>query len=155
MGSGSSGIKGGKGKKSKNTGGGGAASSNEQKKTLYSKSQVDELTKDYTPEMFLGDINNTYAGTLAGLKAAAENNAPDTLNVGGYTFQNMNTVSTDFEQTGRTKVRDIVHLEYQSNEKIGNEYPVLQVGIRVWRTPKGNVKSEIIRDGFTNKTRFW
>lgn len=128
---------------------------NEPKKTLYSKSQADELTKDYTPEMFLGDINNRYGGTLDSLRASAENNMPETLNIGGYEFQRAGSPFTTFEQKGRGKGKDVVMLEYQSKEKVGNEYPVLQVGIRVWRTPKGKVKSEIIRDGYTNKTRFW
>ena len=138
-------------------GGGGATQTTKQEtpKTLYNKSQVDELTKDFTPQMFLGDIDNTYTGTLNGLRASAENNAPQTLEIGGYTFESMGNPYVTWQQTGRTTGKEIVQLEYQCNERIGNEYPVLQVGVRVWRTPKGKVKSEIIRDGYTNKTRFW
>lgn len=132
-----------------------SATVNEVRKTLYSKSQVDSLTADYTPQMFLGDIENEYMGTLNSLKYAAEENAPKTLEIGGYTFENMGNPFTTWQQTGKTTGKDIVMLEYQSTEQVGKEYPVLQVGIRVWRTPKGKVKSEIIRDGYTNKTRFW
>ena len=124
-------------------------------RNLYSRSQADELTKDYTPEQFLGDINNFYGGTLKSLQYAAEENAPEHLNIGGYTFQNMGQPHTAFEQTGRSTGKDIIMLDYQSTEQVGNEYPVLQVGIRVWRTKGGKVKSEIIRDGYTYKTRFW
>ena len=123
-------------------------------KTLTNKSQVDELTASYTPEKFLGKTE-LLGDTLNSLRAAAENNAPDTLNVGGYTFKNMGKPYVDFEQTGRTTGKNIVKLDYQSTEKIGNEYPVLQIGIRTWRTKGGKIKSEIIRDGYTNKTRFW
>ena len=80
---------------------------------------------------------------------------PETLNVGGYTFESMGKPHTSFEETRGGKIRDVVTMDYQSTEKIGSEYPVLQVGVRVWKTPKGKVKSEIIRDGYTNKTRFW
>lgn len=132
-----------------------STSTNEVRKTLYSKFQAEELTEDYTPQMFLGDVDNLYTGTLNSLKSLAEENAPKTLNIGGYTFESMGNPYTTWEQTGRTTGKDIIQLEYQSNEQVGNEYPVLQVGIRVWRTPKGKVKSEIIRDGYTHKTRFW
>ena len=117
---------------------------------LYSKSQADEFTKDYTPQQFLGDINNNWTGTLNSLKYAAEDNAPETLNIGGYTFDRLSNPHTTFENN-----KNIVVLEYQSTEQVGQEYPVLQVGIRVWRTRGGKVKSEIIRDGYTHKTRFW
>lgn len=119
-------------------------------RTLYSKSQADELTKDYTPQQFLGDINNFYSGTLNSLRYAAEENAPEHLNIGGYTFKSMGSPHTDF-----VNGKDVIVLDYQSTEQVGQEYPVLQIGIRVWRTKGGKVKSEIIRDGYTNKTRFW
>lgn len=119
-------------------------------RNLYSKEQADELTKDYTPQMFLGDINNTYMGTLNDLKYKAEDNAPESINLGGYEFKRLGNPFTTFENN-----KDIIMLEYQSTEQVGQEYPVLQVGIRVWRTRGGKVKSEIIRDGYTNKTRFW
>ena len=124
-------------------------------RNLYSKSQVDELTADYTPEMFLGDISNTWTGTLNDLRTSAEDNAPKTLNIGGYTFESLGNPFTDCQQVKVNKDgQSIIKLEYQSNEQVGNEYPVLQVGIRVWRY-RGKIKSEIIRDGYTNKTRFW
>ena len=126
-----------------------------QERTLYSRSQADEFTKDYTPQMFLGDVNNLYSGTLNSLRYLAEDNAPKTLNIGGVTFESMGSPNTQWEQTGRNSGKDIIMLDYQANEQVGNEYPVLQVGIRVWRTKGGKVKSEIIRDGYTNKTRFW
>lgn len=122
---------------------------------LYSKAQADSLTKDYTPQMFLGDIENTYMGTMNSLRTAAEENMPKTLEIGGHTFRSMGQPYVDFEQKGKNTVRDIVKLDYQSDDQVGKEYPVLQVGIRVWRTKGGKVKSEIIRDGYTNKTRFW
>lgn len=150
-GRGSSGGKGG----SAGGGRGGGGEGSESKKTLYNKSQVDELTKDFTPQMFLGDINNHYTGSLNSLKYSAEEYAPKELEIGGYTFKSMGEPYTTFEQTGRNTGKDIIQFEYQSTEMIGKEYPVLQVGVRVWRTPKGKVKSEIIRDGYTNKTRFW
>ncbi len=117
---------------------------------LYSKSQADEFTKDYTPEQFLGDISNNWTGTLNSLKYNAEDNAPQTLDIGGYTFRSMGEPHTDF-----INGKNIIVFDYQSTEQVGQEYPVLQVGIRVWRTRGGKVKSEIIRDGYTHKTRFW
>lgn len=124
------------------------------RKTLYSKDQVDSLTKDYTPEMFLGDIKNTWTGTLNDLRNAADEHAPKTLELGGYTFERLGNTYVDFEQTSKTNGWDIAKIEYQSNEQVGQEYPVLQVGIRV-RRYRGKVVAEIIRDGYTNKTRFW
>ena len=149
-------AKGGRGGKRGSGGGstGGTVQKEEQKKTLYSKDQVDELTADYTPEKFLGKTE-LLGDSLNSLKAAAENNAPDTLNVGGYTFKSLGSPYVTFESTGRTTGKNIIQLDYQSTEKIGNEYPVLQVGIRTWRTKGSKIKSEIIRDGFTHKTRFW
>ena len=151
------------GRGSSKMGGGAGAGGQQPRRMLLSKSQVDELTKDFTPEMFLGDVTSQYNknfGTLAGLRAMAENNAPDTLDIGGYTFKNMGQPHTTYETSKSGRNRDVVTLDYQSTEQITNangssEYPVLQVGVRVWYTPSGKVKSEIIRDGYTNKTRFW
>ena len=126
-------------------------SSNEPVKGVLSRSRVDEYTKDYTPEMFLGkDFKDSYMN-LAGLKLAAEDNAPKELNIEGYTFRQLSGVNTSVDD----KNRDIILIDYQSTEQYGQEYPVLQIGIRTWRTRGGKVKSEIIRDGYTNKTRFW
>lgn len=122
---------------------------------LYSKEQADSLTKDYTPQMFLGDVNNLWSGSQFGLKELARENAPQTLQLGGHTFRNMGEPFVTFEQTSRSSGKDIIMFNYQSDDQVGKEYPVLQVGIRVWRTKGGKVKSEIIRDGYTNKTRFW
>lgn len=116
---------------------------------LYSKDQCDAITKDYTPQMFLGDIENTYMDTLHFLKDAVEDNAPETLTIEGLEFKFAYGPYTDF-----VKNKNIVTFEYQSTEQVGQEYPILQIGIRVWRTRGGKVKSEIIRDGWTNKTRF-
>lgn len=133
----------------------GIQSSEPQRNYFMSKSNVDEYTKDFTPEMFLGkDIENNYMN-LAGLELAAEDNAPKELNIEGWTFQKMLGVHTGTDKIGRQQAKDAVVIDYQSTEQIGNEYPVLQVGIRVWRTRNGKVKSEIIRDGYTNKTKFW
>lgn len=124
-------------------------------RTLYSKAQVDDLTKDYTPQMFLGDINNTYMGCLADLKYKAESNAPESLNIGGYTFRSLGSPFATIDQIGNRAAKYAVVLDYQATEVIFNEFPVLQVGIRVWRTKSGKVKSEIIRDGYSHQTRFW
>lgn len=125
-------------------------------RTLVSKDQVDMFTKDYTPEQFLGDITNEWMGSLNDLKRAAEENEPKSLNIGGYTFQKMPGENfTDWQQTkGNREGKSIIMLYYQSTERVGSEYPVLQVGIAVTRR-RGKVKAEIIRDGYTNKTRFW
>ena len=119
-------------------------------KNLYNKSQADELTKDYTPQMFLGNINNEWTGSLASLRYHAEEHAPDSINLGGYEFDRLANPYATIENNN-----SIIVLSYQSREQLGQEYPVLQVGIRVWRTKGGKVKSEIIRNGYTNKTRFW
>lgn len=118
---------------------------------VLSRSKADEYTKDYTPEMFLGNNFKDNYMNLAGLKLSMEDNAPKELNIEGYTFKQLSGVHTDVDNKGK----DIVMMDYQSTEQIGNEYPVLQVGIRTWRTRGGKVKSEIIRDGYTHKTRFW
>lgn len=122
-------------------------------RNLYSKEQVDSLTQDYTPEMFLGDVNNEWMGSGESLRALAEQNMPSSLNIGGYTFNNThgNVFRPTLDYQGKYT---IVRMEYQSTEQVGSEYPILQVGIRVWRTRSGKVKSEIIRDGYLNKTRF-
>ncbi len=117
---------------------------------LYSRDQCDAITRDYTPQMFLGDIENTYIDTLYFLRDAAEKNRPDYLMIEGIKFNFSFGPYTEF-----VNGKNIVMLEYQSIEQVGQEYPVLQIGIRVWRTRGGKVKSEIIRDGWTNKTRFW
>lgn len=135
--------------------GGASTKTKEPQKTLYNKNQVDELTKDYTPEMFLGDITNTWTGTLNDLRNSAEENMPDTLNIGGYTFEKLGSPFTDWQQTkGNKEGRSVIMLDYQANELVGSEYPVLQVGISLTRK-RGKIKAEIIRDGYTNKTRFW
>lgn len=122
-------------------------------RNLYSKEQVDSLTQDYTPKMFLGDVNNEWMGTGDSLRALAEQNMPKSLNIGGYTFNN--THGAIFRPTLDYQGKyTIVRMEYQATEQVGKEYPILQVGIRVWRTRGGKVKSEIIRDGYLNKTRF-
>lgn len=152
MGRGSS--KGGKGGKA--AGAAAPKQANEPEKTLYNKSQVDDLTKDYTPQMFLGDIENTWTGTLNDLRSSAEEHAPDTLNIGGYTFEKLGNPFVDWQETkGNKNGRSVIMLDYQANEMVGNEYPVLQVGIAATRTRGGKIKANIIRDGYTNRTRFW
>ncbi len=123
-------------------------------RTLFSKGQVDEITKDYTVKMFCGDINNSWLGSLDSLRYHAEQNAPKELYIGGYKFETMNNHIHRPYVTFDNKY-SILMLEYQCDEQIGEEYPVLQIGIRVWRTKGGKVKSEIIRNGYTNRTRFW
>lgn len=131
---------------------------NAKNKTLTSKSQVDELTKDFTPDKFMGNLESKFNNTtltLKQLEETAEQNMPNTLNVGGYTFKSMGKPQAHYEMSKSGRAKHNIMMDYQSTEKIGNEYPVLQVGVRVWSTPKGKVKSEIIRDGVTYKTRFW
>ena len=126
------------------------SSNTEPKRGVLSRSKADEYTKDYTPEMFLGNNFKDSYMNLAGLKLSMEDNAPKELNIQGYTFKQLSGVHSAIE-----KNKDIVVMDYQSTEQVGNEYPVLQVGIRTWRTRGGKVKSEIIRDGVLHKTRFW
>lgn len=138
-----------KGKSGMSSGGG--AGTQEPRRSLISKSQVDELTQDFTPSMFLGDnFESTFINSPNSLKEAADNNMPDTLDIGGYTFRSMGDATVSYE-----KNKNIAMLDYQCTEQIGDEFPVLQVGISAWRTRGGGVKTEIIRDGYTNKTRFW
>ena len=149
---------------SKAGGGGGAAVTPATTNgSFFSKSNVDEYTKDYTPEQFMGEkFSDNYIDSLSFLKESIDNNAPKTLEIDGITFEQMpGGAHTHFEQTGRNSGKNVAVIDYQSNRQATNrvtgetEYPVLQIGIRTWRTPKGKVKAEIIRDGYTNKTRFW
>lgn len=117
---------------------------------MFYRHDLEKVTKDFTPEMFLGDITNDFAGTLNSLKYHAEDNAPAEIELDGYVFKFMGNPFTCWVDN-----KNIIQLHYQAVERMWNEYPVLQVGIKVWKTPKGKVKAEIIRDGFTNKTRFW
>ena len=143
------------------SGGGGAVTPASTNGSFFSKSNVDEYTKDYTPEMFTGaNFQNGYIDSLNYLKTSIEDNAPKTLSIDGVEFQRLGGVYTTFEQTGRKSGRNVAVVDYQATRQATNsagetEYPVLQVGIRAWRTPGGKVKSELIRDGYTNKTRFW
>jgi len=132
--------------------GGGSSNRNQSQplRPLLQRGEVDEYTKDYTPQQFLGDVKQNYDGTPLSLVQSVEKNAPETLDVGGYTFKSMGRPNVTTE-----KNKDIITLDYQSTEQVGGEFPVLQVGIRAWKTPTGRVKSEIIRDGFSHKTRFW
>lgn len=122
-------------------------------KTLYSKSQVNDLTKDYTPEMFIGDPN-TWTGTVADAKFMAETTMPDSLEIAGYTFKPLGGVIADHVATGQLKNNTVVMLDYQCTEKVGNEYPVLQIGVRI-RKFRGKVQTEIIRDHYQYGTKFW
>lgn len=123
-------------------------------RTLVSKEQADMFTANYTPQMFLGDVENEWMGSGDSLRALAEQNMPQELNIGGYTFRNVHDPSIYRPTLDYQGKNTIVRVEYQSTERVGNEYPILQIGIRVWRTRGGKVKSEIIRDGYINKTRF-
>ena len=120
---------------------------------LYSKSQVDQLTESYTPEQFLGDTSQ-WTGTVNDARMLAEDNMPQTLEVGGYTFQQMGAPDVSFVDDGKLKNNVVVLMDYQSTEKVGNEYPVLQVGVRI-RKYRGKVQTEIVRDNPLYGTRFW
>lgn len=155
MGRGSSGIGAGKGTgNSSSTGKTGVeATAPEQRKTLYSKSQVGELTKDYTPEQFMGDTS-TWTGTVDDARSLAEDNMPKSLEIGGYTFKKMGAPHTEFVTDGQLKNNVVVIMDYQSSEKVGNEYPVIQIGVRI-RRYRGKVQTEIIRDNPLYGTKFW
>lgn len=154
-------------KGNKRGGGGGAAVQTQapaQERTpTFSKSKVDEYTKNFTTEQFTGqDFANGYIDSLNYLKNSIDDNAPATLEIDGITFEKMpGSVFTTWEQTSRNSGKNIATIDYQANRQATNlvsgetEYPVLQIGIRSWRTKGGKVKTEIIRDGYTNKTRFW
>lgn len=129
------------------------SSKKEPNKRYFLKSEVDAVTSGFAPDMFLGNIENTYMGTLSSVETAAEENAPKKLNINGYTFEQIGS-HTFSEQTGRNKNKDIVILNYQANEQMWGEYPVLQVGIGVWRERK-KVKTEIIKSKQSNGTKFW
>lgn len=123
------------------------------RKTLVSKSQVGELTKDFTPEQFLGNTD-FWTGTVNGAKDLADENMPNSLIVGGYTFQKMGDAIANYETSGKYKNRTIVMMDYQSTEQVGNEFPVLQVGVSI-RRYRGKIQTEIIRDNPMYGTRFW
>lgn len=127
----------------------GGNGTSEPARRLISKSQVDELTADYTPQMFTGNLS-TYTGSADNLRYHVENNMPDSLNVGGYEFRKMGDPHISVDGN-----KNVAMMDYQCTEQIGSEFPVLQVGVRAWRTRGGRIKSEIIRDGYTYKTRFW
>ena len=122
-------------------------------RTLHSRSQVGELTKNYTPEMFMGDTR-TWTGTVSDAKSLAEENMPKTLELGGYTFRSMGEPHAMYVTDGQLKNNTVVRMDYQSEEKIGNEYPVLQVGVRIRRF-RGKIQTEIIRDHYEYGTKFW
>ncbi len=113
---------------------------------------VNRATKDFTPKQFLGDIENTWMGTLESLWYHALENAPETIDIDGHLFSNTCFEPRKPKYEGK---KCVIVLDYQSTEQLGNIYPVLQVGIRVWRGRNGKVKSEIIRDGYVNETRLW
>ena len=148
------------GRGQKNPRGGGAskpaAAAVEERRTvkrLYSKAQLNDLTADYTPEMFLGDTKN-WTGTVNDARYFAEDNAPQTLEIGGYTFRNMGDPHVSWVDDGRLKNNVVVQMDYQCDEQIGNEYPVVTVGVRI-RKFRGKVQTEIIRDHPIYGTRFW
>ena len=155
MGRGSSGI--GAGKGTGNTGSTGKtgveAAAPEQRRTLCSKSQVGELTKDYTPEQFLGD-SSTWTGTVDDARSLAESNMPKSLEIGGYTFKSMGAPDARFVSDGQLKNNVVVMMDYQSTEKVGNEYPVIQIGVRI-RRYRGKIQTEIVRDNPLYGTKFW
>lgn len=148
------------GRGQKNPRGGGAskpvAAAAEERRTvkrLYSKSQLNDLTADYTPEMFLGRPD-FWAGNVASARYLAEDNMPETLDIGGYTFRNMGAPHVNWVDDGRLKNNVVIQMDYQSDEKIGNEYPVVTVGVRI-RKFRGKIQTEIIRDHPIYGTRFW
>ena len=148
MGRGNSGIG-----KRKGAAGGVATAAPAPMKTLHSKSQVGELTENYTPQMFLGDTDR-WMGTMDDARYMAEDNMPKSLAIGGYAFQSMGAPTVHYVDDGKLKNNVVVMLDYQSQEKIGNEYPVLQIGVRL-RRYRNKIQTEIIRDGYTYATRFW
>ena len=156
MGRGSSGIGAGKGKTIKKGGGSSvppATTPEAPQKRIYNKGQINELTASFTPEQFLGDTSK-WTGTTADAKSLAEENMPKELEIGGYTFKSMGDPYATFVSDGKLKNNDVVIMDYQCSEKIGNEYPVIQVGVRI-RKYRGKVQTEIIRDHPQYGTKFW
>ena len=125
----------------------------EKVRTLHSRSQVGELTASYTPEQFIGNTSE-WTGSVSSAKDMAEENMPKRLEVGGYTFQSMGQPDARFVSDGKLKNNVVVMMDYQSTEKVGNEYPVLQVGVSIRRF-RGKIKAEIIRDNPLYGTKFW
>ena len=149
MGRGNSGIG-----KRKGAAGGVATAAPAPMKTLHSKSQINELTADYTVEKFLGNETQQWTGTVDDARYMAEENMPNSLEIGGYTFQSMGRPLAEFVTDGQLKNNVVVTMDYQSTEQIGNEYPVVQVGVRI-RKYRGKVQTEIIRDHYQYGTKFW
>lgn len=153
MGRGSSGID---AKKTKANGGAGVRVEQiapPPARTLRSKNQVNELTAGYTPEQFLGDTD-LWTGSVASAREMAEGNMPESLEIGGYTFKRLGMPDAQYVSDGMYKGNVVVIMDYQSNEKVGNEYPVIQVGVRIRRF-RGKIQTEIIRDNAIYGTRFW
>ena len=120
---------------------------------LYSKSQVNDLTSSFTPEQFLGKSTN-WSTVVASARMLAEDNMPKSLEIGGYTFNSMGAPHASFVTDGQLKNNTVVLMDYQSNEMIGNEYPVIQIGVRL-RKFRGKTQAEIIRNNPIYGTKFW
>ena len=144
---------GGRGSSNPRSGGKNVGGGTTVRKTLYSKSQVGELTASYTPQKFLGDTS-LWTGSVDSARYMAEDNMPKSLEIGGYTFNSMGRPDARFVSDGKLKNNVVVMMDYQSSEKIGNEYPVLQVGVSI-RRYRGKIKTEIIRDSPLYGTKFW
>ena len=104
---------------------------------------------DFTTKMFLGDADLTSNSGIA-VANAIEASAPKKLELRYGIFDNWN--STRLEYVGK---KTIAIITYQCNEEINGIFPIFQVAIAVWKTPKGNIKSEIIKDNSLYSTRFW
>ena len=156
MGRGSSGIGAGKETTKGNVSiGASSAEPAQPRKTLVSKEQVDTLTADYTPEKFLGDVSK-WDDTMDGARWMAEDNMPASLEIGGYNFNKMGAPHVEWVSDGKLKNNVVVIMDYQSDEKVGNEYPVIQVAVRM-RRYRGKVQTEIVRrdTSYTYGTKFW
>ena len=119
------------------------------------RDRVDEYTADFTPDMFVDTKNFALIDNQRSLEDGDV--APETLNIGGIEFRKMGNPNYHFESNrSGSNGRWAVLNDYQATRATGDgEYPVLQIGVRVWRTRSGRVRSEIIREGYTDRTRFW
>lgn len=108
---------------------------------------INKLTADYTPSMFLGSAWSP-SDTNNDLIRRAEDYSPQSLLIDGYTFNRTFTPRVVDESKNKTAIM----IDYQSDSIISGEYPILQIGIRRTMRRK-NATFEIICDGYQNKTR--
>ena len=124
------------------------------KRPIY-HGKVEEYTKDYTPEMFLGEnYKDLYIDSISMIRGDADRNMPQTLTIEGHTFKKMGEPFARFGDADGMKNATILQLDYQSQDQATNgEYPIITVGIAI-RRYRGKAQAKILRKG-TERTRFW